>query len=210
MARGITIVLVASFFVFGLCIEHSVAVKHDKLAEVSSKHVDEALISVSEGSEASRSSECSRIRGTCEDVNRYTCSTGFKTGKCPGAWNIQCCTDKVSKKSNVAPIKDKDAKCHALSGKCYDTTKYGTLFRFAITDFVHFTALSQLPTDNIVEPLISHNPSKIINKKIGCNKNTQTIFIKKYSSARKQITKQDNNETNDYMRNAMRTDIYSS
>jgi len=202
MAWGITIVLVASFFVFGLCIEHSVAVKHDKLAEVSSKHVDEALISVSEGREASRSSECSRIRGTCEDVNRYTCSTGFKTGKCPGAWNIQCCTGKVSKKSNVAPIKDKDANCHALSGKCYDTTKYGTLFRFAMTDFVHFTALSQLPTDN--------NPSKIINKKIGCNKNTQTIFIKKYSSVRKQITKQDNNKTNYYMQNAMRTDIYSS
>jgi hypothetical protein len=109
MTRGITIVLFASFFVFGLCIEHSVAGKHEKLAEVSSKHVD-ALISVSEGSEASRSSKCSRIRGTCEDVKKNTCSTGFKRGKCPGASNIQCCTGKVSKKSNT-PDKECQVPC---------------------------------------------------------------------------------------------------
>merc|ERR1719199_900652 len=65
----------------------------------------------------------------CKDVNKYTCSTGFKSGKCSGPWNIQCCTGTVSKKSSSPPTWQQTRECRcdhgfAVKGKvCTDDNR---------------------------------------------------------------------------------------
>jgi hypothetical protein len=41
-------------------------------------------------------SSCSKIGGTCLDINTNSCAAGFKVGLCPGAANIRCCTGHSS------------------------------------------------------------------------------------------------------------------
>ncbi len=45
----------------------------------------------------------SACAGTCNDINKWTCSKPFLVGKCPGASNVRCCTGTVSLKPGPPP-----------------------------------------------------------------------------------------------------------
>jgi hypothetical protein len=45
--------------------------------------------------------KCKAAGGTCLDVNSYTCSALFQSGKCPGAINVRCCVGTYKLVSQV-------------------------------------------------------------------------------------------------------------
>ena len=59
------------------------------------------------------SSKCS---GKCINVQEATCGSTPQTGRCPGAWNIQCCTSSVSSSCSVC-VKNGGGK-GCVNGAC--------------------------------------------------------------------------------------------
>merc|ERR1712072_217784 len=59
------------------------------------------------------SSKCS---GKCINVQAETCGSTPQTGRCPGAWNIQCCTSSVSSSCSVC-VKNGGGK-GCVNGAC--------------------------------------------------------------------------------------------